>query len=465
MAVAKNKIEQVMYYVQTQIDSRIWTAQTRLPSVRQLAKQLGYSVSTVVEAYERLVAQGVIQAKAGSGFFVTAPNAPLSMTSLAPKRERAVDPLWISRQTLEAGEAFLKPGCGWLPEDWLPQQSMRKAIRSSLSLPSKVLSDYATPQGAYAFRQLLAMRMQSKQIEAVPEQIMLMDSATQAIDLLCRFLLKPNDTVLVDDPCYFNFQALLKVHQVNVVGVPYTAQGVDIQAFEQAIHTHQPRLYITNAGLHNPTGAVQTLSNAYQVVKLIQQANMLVIEDDIYADFEDEPAPRLSALDGLKNVIYIGSFSKTLSASLRCGFIASSMEWMDDLVDLKIATQFSHHYLSAEIIYAILTDGSYRKHIDSMKLRLKRHMKSTIAQLATLGITPWMVPKAGMFLWCQLDERYDVNQLSKDCLAQDMVLAPGNSFSQSQQFKSYLRFNVAQCQHPQVFEILAEALALQNLNV
>lgn len=152
MAVAKNKIEQVMHHVQTQIDSRIWTAQTRLPSVRQLAKQLGYSVSTVVEAYERLVAQGVIQAKAGSGFFVTAPNAPLSMTSLAPKRERAVDPLWISRQTLEAGEAFLKPGCGWLPEDWLPQQSMRKAIRSSLSLPSKVLSDYATPQGAYAFR-------------------------------------------------------------------------------------------------------------------------------------------------------------------------------------------------------------------------------------------------------------------------------------------------------------------------
>ena len=77
-----------------------------------------------------------------------------------------------------------------------------------------------------------------------------------------------------------------------------------------------------------------------------------------------------------------------------------------------------------------------------MKLRLKRHMKSSIAQLATLGITPWMVPKAGMFLWCQLDERYDVNQLSKDCLAQDMVLAPGNSFSQSQQFK---KLSTLQC--------------------
>ncbi|MFY2980287.1 aminotransferase class I/II-fold pyridoxal phosphate-dependent enzyme, partial [Klebsiella pneumoniae] len=88
------------------------------------------------------------------------------------------------------------------------------------------------------------------------EQILLTESGTHAVDLLCRFLLKPGDCVLVDDPSYFNYHALLKAHQVQAIGVPYTHSGPDLEAFAQALQAHSPRLYLTNSGLHNPTGAV-----------------------------------------------------------------------------------------------------------------------------------------------------------------------------------------------------------------
>ncbi|MFI7967503.1 aminotransferase class I/II-fold pyridoxal phosphate-dependent enzyme, partial [Acinetobacter baumannii] len=136
----------------------------------------------------------------------------------------------------------------------------------------------------------------------------------------------------------------------------------DLEAFKEAIESYNPRLYITNSGIHNPTGATLSLSTAHQLLKLIDQSNLIVIEDDIFSDFEYTPAPRLAALDNLSRVIFIGSFSKTLSASIRCGYIIAKPEWIDQITDLKIATSFSHNGLSAKILHTALTDGSYRKH-------------------------------------------------------------------------------------------------------
>lgn len=94
---------------------------------------------------------------------------------------------------------------------------------------------------------------------------MLTESGTQAIDLICRFLLEPGDTVLVDDPCYFNFHALLKAHRVQAVGVTYTPNGPDVEQFEAALKEHSPRLYVTNSGVHNPTGATMSPVSAHRL--------------------------------------------------------------------------------------------------------------------------------------------------------------------------------------------------------
>ncbi|MGR0304201.1 aminotransferase-like domain-containing protein [Acinetobacter beijerinckii] len=454
------KIDLVMQHINQQINNRSLMPGSRLPSVRALAERLTLSVSTVVEAYERLASQGLIESKTGSGFFVAGPLAPLSMSQLTTKIDRNIDPLWISRQSLEAQPNVLKPGCGWLPDDWMPYENIRKALRKVSKANSEILSNYSTPLGLLALRELLSRRILVRGVEANPNQILLTDSGTQAIDLICRYFLKPNDVVLVDDPCYFNFHALLKVHQVQVIAVPYTQNGPDLPAFANVIQTYNPRLYITNAGIHNPTGAVLNASTAYQVLKLVEQSNLIVIEDDIFADLELHTAPRLAAMDGLSRVIYIGSFSKTLSGSVRTGYIASKTEWIEDLADIKIATNFGGNNLSAEILHTALTDGNYRKYLDELKIRLAKAMDVTIKQLNQLSIKPWLKPQAGLFLWCELPTHLDSARIAQKCLEYDVILAPGNSFSQSKNFKNFIRFNVAQCLDPKVFEVLS--LAIQH---
>ena len=447
-------IGKIIATIKQRIAGRVLTPGTRLPSIRALAETMRVSKSTVVEAYERLAAEGIIRSRPGAGFYVAAPLAPLSLADMGPKLDRAIDPLWISRQSLSAGAEVLKPGCGWLPSSWMPHAALRRALRTLARADAVALTDYGTPLGLLPLRQLLARRMSERGIEAAPEQIMLMESGTHAIDLLCRFLLEPGDAVLVDDPCYFNFQALLRAHRVKVIGVPYTRNGPDIDLFAQALKTERPRLYITNSAVHNPTGAVLAPTTAHRVLKLADQAGITIIEDDIFADFENTPAPRLAAFDGLNRVVHIGSFSKTLSASIRCGFIAAPRGWIEGLVDLKIATSFGGCRLSSELVLALLKNGSYRRHTDSLRTRLARTMADTTARLKVLGIKPWISQPAGMFLWCRVPAGIDAQAVTHQALAAGVVHAPGNAFSVSQTANDFLRFNVAQCSDERVFKVL-----------
>lgn len=447
-----------MAEVQARISSRAYVPGFRLPSVRAQAQALEVSVSTVVEAYERLAAEGLIASRPGSGFYVAGPVAPLALDKIGPRLDRQVDPLWVSRQSLDADAATLKPGCGWLPPSWMYETGVRRALRTLARSDSSILAEYATPLGHPGLRQLLSRRLASNGILAAPDQIMLTESGTQAIDLICRFLLEPGDTVLVDDPCYFNFHALLKAHRAQVVGVPYTPQGPDVQRFEAALQEHTPRLYITNSGIHNPTGAALAPVIAHRLLKLADSSNMVIVEDDIFSDFENTPAPRLAAFDGLARVIHISSFSKTISASVRCGYIAARGDWLESLADLKLATSFGGGRLAAEIILTALTDSGYRKHLENLKQHLTEAMTGTAAKLNALGIKPWLTPQAGMFLWCQLPEGLDAAAVARFCLKEGIVLAPGNAFSQSLTASNFLRFNVAQSSDKRIFEVLARAL-------
>ncbi len=452
------RIRTVMTQIQSRIASRSYLPGSRLPSIRAQARAMQLSISTIVEAYERLAAEGLIISRPGSGFYVAGPTAPLSLAEIGPKLDRAVDPVWMSRQSLETGNDVLKPGCGWLPASWLHETGMRRALRAMARADTVELTDYATPLGHPGLRQLLSRRMAATGIEAPPDQIMLTESGTQAIDLICRFLLEPGDNVLVDDPCYFNFHALLKAHRVQIIGIPYTPSGPDTEAFGTALRKHSPRLYITNSGVHNPTGATLSPLVAHRLLKLADDSDLVIVEDDIFADFETTAAPRLAAFDGLSRVIHIGSFSKSISASLRCGYITARTDWIEGLADLKIATAFGGGRLAADIVLKALTDSGYRKHMEAVRLRLAQEMEKTLARLQSIGIEPWLVPRAGMFLWCRLPPGQDAAAVARSCLKEGVVLAPGNAFSQSLSASDFLRFNVAQCNDARIFEVLKRVL-------
>jgi DNA-binding transcriptional MocR family regulator len=448
------RVAMVMAAIRARIADRSLGSGARLPSIRATAEALHISKSTVVEAYERLAAEGVIAARRGAGFYVAGRTAPLSVAEPGPRPERQVDPLWLTRHSLEAAPGALTPGCGWLPQSWMPEESLRAGLRQAARDTAVNLTFYGAPRGHLPLRQVLCRQLAERGIDAPPDQILLTESATQAIDLLCRLLLEPGDTVLVDDPCYFNFFGILRASRAKIIGVKYTPNGPDLEAFAVALAEHKPRLYLTNATLHNPTGGTLAPNVAHRILKLAEAHDLTIIEDDIFADFEMEPAIRLAALDGLNRVIYLGSFSKTLSASLRRGFIAARPDLIEPLLDLKLAVQFGGGPAAADVIHRVLTNGIYRRHLSALRARLGTAMGATVQKLKRVGLNPWIEPRGGIFVWASLPGGLRAADVARFALNEGVILAPGDAFSLSNAPSSFLRFNVAQCADARIFKIL-----------
>jgi DNA-binding transcriptional MocR family regulator len=455
--------QSVVDEIRRRMAARSLTAGEKLPSIRGFAAAMRVSPSTVVEAYDRLAAEGLIRSRPGSGFYVAGALPPLALAEVAPSLDREVDPFWVSRQSLDAGPEMLRPGCGWMPPDWMPEGAIRRAMRNLAKADGSVLADYGSTRGSLALRRLLTRQLAREGIDAGADQILLTASGTQAIDLICRFLLQPGDTVLVDDPCYFNFQALLRAHRVRIIGVPYTPTGPDAARFAEALTQHRPRLYVTNSAIHNPTGASLAPSTAHKLLTAATAHDLTIVEDNIFGDFEPEPSPRLAALDGLARVIRIGSFSKTLSASIRCGYVAARPDWIEGLIDLQVATNFGGPSpVAAELVFATLNDGSYRKHLDDLRVRLAKRRREVTLMLETLGMRPWTLPRGGYYLWCRLPDARDAAEVAKAALHDGVVLAPGNVFSVSLSAPDLMRFNVTQM-NARVIEVLQRAIGDKTL--
>ncbi|MGA0564205.1 PLP-dependent aminotransferase family protein [Ancylobacter sp. VNQ12] len=447
-----------MAAIRQRLASRALTAGEKLPSIRQFARDMQVSPSTVVEAYDRLAAEGLIRSRPGSGFYVAGTPPAAALTDAGPKLDRAIDPFWVSRQSLDAGPEMLRPGCGWLPPDWMPGAAIRRATRALARADDALLAEYGATRGSLALRRLLARQFAGEGLDIGPDQLLLTGSGTQAIDLLCRLLLNPGDTVLVDDPCYFNFQAVLRANRARIVSVPYTPTGPDVALFVDALAAHRPRLYLTNAALHNPTGATLSPQTAHRILTAAAAHDLTIVEDEIFADFEPEPSPRLAALDGLVRVIRIGSFSKTLSASIRCGYVLAAPELIEGLADLQVATNFGGPSpVAAELVLRTLGDGSYRKHLASLRGRLAKRRREVLGQLEGLGAQAWTLPRGGFYLWCRLPDGRAAAEVAKAALREKVVLAPGNAFSVAQSAGDLMRFNVAQMP-PEVFRVLRASL-------
>ncbi len=454
------RTEALMEQVRARIATRALGPGDRLPSVRRFAAMANVSPSTVVEAYDRLAAEGLIRARRGAGFYVTGASAPpLSLAETGAPREQAVDPFWVSKQSLDAEPAASKPGCGWLPADWMPEAALRRSLRGLARADAASLTDYGGTRGSLALRRHLLARLAEEGVEAALDQIVLTGSGTQAIDLICRLMLRPGDTVLVDDPCYFNFQALLRAHQVRIVGAPYTRTGPDVAAFERALGEEKPRLYVTNSAIHNPTGATLSPQTAHRLLSAAAAHDLTIVEDDIFADFEPALSPRLAALDGLDRVIRIGSFSKTISASVRCGHIAARKDVIDGLIDLQVATSFGGPSpVATEMIAGVLSGGSYRKHMEELRRRLTRARRTVGERLDRLGFELWTEPRGGFYLWSRLPQGLDSAAVARAAMGENVVLAPGNVFSVSQTAGGFMRFNVAQMAEEKIFAALGRAM-------
>ncbi|WP_141317812.1 PLP-dependent aminotransferase family protein [Halomonas halmophila] len=413
---------------------------SRLPSIRRLSAELGVSRNVVIEAYERLVATGRVRSRQGAGFFVAARDVDRHEQGARDGMADVSSAMWDLFQ--DPGDG-LRLGCGWLPIEWRDDAVLAHAVRQVTRHSASGLFDYSTPLGAPELRAVLQERLRGLAIDVEANQLLMTGGATQALDIIVRCLFRPGDTVLVETPGYYNLFGLLHLNRIRVVGVRRNADGPDTQHLEAMIEEHSPRAFYCNSVFHNPTGSTLSPAVAHRVLQLAERHDMQIIEDDIYADFQHHPTPRLASLDGIDRVLYVGSFSKSLSCSLRVGYIAAAPGLIGSLVDVKMLSHIATSPFAEQLVTTLLRNGGYRKMMERLRMRLGEQSARALRWLEQGGWEVYTVPEGGMFLWIRHPRVHSSRLLVEAAGQLGIRLSAGDVFLAAEGDTPWLRLNVA----------------------
>jgi DNA-binding transcriptional MocR family regulator len=457
-------VEQLVTGVRQHIESRLLRPGARLPSIRSLASQQQISRFTVVEAYDRLVASGHVESRRGSGFYVTSPAIPETAAERTGGLGRAVDVANLIAELVsdDARAAFdckkLYAG-GCLPNDWQEESGIRRHARQ-VAASGIELTDFGTALGYPPLREYVARRLADLGIGAAPSQVMLLAGATQGFDVVIRYLLAPGDTVLVDDPGYYNLFGHLKLAGARLLPVPRGPDGPDLEALARLATEHRPKAYFTMSVLNNPTCTHIQPAIAHRLLQLAAQHRFYVIEDDIFSDFAPSGPPRLAALDRLERTFYLGSYSKTLSSSLRVGFLVAHPDAIAALTRMKLLVMLTTSAFAERVVHEMLVGGHFRKHVARIRDRLDARRARMAHELERAGWKLDGVPDSGLFLWARHPDVDDSLTIAQGARREGVRLAPGASFRPLHEASPWMRFNVSCVIDPAMFRLLARAPAL-----
>src|SRR5690606_12371225 len=196
------------------------------------------------------------------------------------------------------------------------------------------------------------------------------NGVTHGLDLIARHLVRPGDAVLVEDPAWFVIFGRLAAFGARLVGVPRGPDGPDLSPPDRLAAPHQPRRLIVNPAVHHPTGHTLSAGAAYDILRLAERHDYLVVEDDTYGELHRGGATKLASLDRLNRVILAGGFSKMLAASLRVGYLAANEELVRKLADLKMLAGLTTPELGERVVHRVLVEGQYRRHIERVRARV-----------------------------------------------------------------------------------------------
>lgn len=355
------------------LDGRLASG-TRLPSTRGISEQYGISRNVVLAAYGDLYAEGYIEGHHGSGTFVvedlpiqphpTAPPSPsMSRWLRKPSPEAPVDLAPTDKDQITIDFQLGRPSMEPLPERLWRQLWRQMATQ----LPPEA---YGPPEGYPELRAAIAGYLgRSRGIACHADQVMITSGSLQAIDLLGRALLQPNDLIGYEDPGYPRSLVNLRLNGARIAPIPVTDDGLDPSALDQL--PEPPLLVYTTPSHQYPTGARMPVSARLALLDWAGNADALIIEDDYDSEFrfDGPPLPALTGLDHEGRTVYVGTFSKMLSPSLRIGYVVGPAALIERLVEYKRLTDFQTSWPVQVVLTSFIESGRLERHIR----RMRRH--------------------------------------------------------------------------------------------
>ena len=459
--------EQLSSRFAERIRNRLLAPGARLPSVRQCAQQQGVSPSTVVAAYDQLLAQGLVEARKNRGFFVRemavartdraqhatetiAKGRPENAWSTAPgsantRSYAPIDAAALIRGMFHRVSDKPQPGMGVFPPDWLKSTFMPAAVRKVTS--TRALHDfslqYGEPLGDSGLRRALSKKLATLNVHAGPESIITTVGATHALDIVSRTLLRGGDPVMVEEPGWAVEFARLTAMGMRLLPVPRRADGPDLEVMARYCEMHQPKLYVSVSVFHNPTGYCLSPSSAHRILQLANQHNFYIVEDDTYSHIAPEHATRLCALDGLQRTIHVSGFAKILAPNWRVGFLAAHPSLIEQLLDTKLLGTLTTPALLEKAVALCMEQGQLRRHAERIRTRLDAARSRSVKLALNAGCT-FAAEPAGLFGW--VDTGVDTDALAQRMLDEGYLLAPGALFHAQRKPSTLMRINFATTQ-------------------
>jgi DNA-binding transcriptional MocR family regulator len=439
--------EQLAQRFAERIAQRLLSPGARLPSVRDCALQQRVSPSTVVGAYDLLQAQGLVEARPQRGFFVrevARPARTAATGATTAPRPAPVDATALIRSMFQAQGGRPAPGIGTLPEDWLDAALLQRALKRVCN-PEAAAGwlRYGDPAGDGALRAALSRRLTGLGIAAEAGQIVTTVGATHGLDIVSRTLLQPGDAVLVDEPGWAVEFARLTRMGMRLLPVPRGPEGPDLAVMEALLKAHRPRLYVTVSVLHNPTGCSLPPAAAHRVLRLAEEHDVTIVEDDTYAFLAPPHATRLAQLDGLRRTVHVSGFSKILTPQWRVGFIAAPAALAERFIDTKLLSTLTTAAPLEQALAWCLDQGALRRHAERVTARLDAARART-EKLARDAGCRFVTPPQGLFGW--VDTGVDTDRLAQRLLDEGWLIAPGSLFHATPRPSSLMRVNFATAQ-------------------
>jgi DNA-binding transcriptional MocR family regulator len=476
---AQSLTEQLAARFAQRIRDRLLAPGARLPSVRQCAQQQGVSPSTVVGAYDQLLAQGLVEARRNRGFFVrecsAGPAQLLPSHSLLVNAEpalvRTVGAAGTAHRAPLNATALIRgmfhgisdkpqPGMGVLPQEWLETSFLSSAVRRYCNAKdmNAFSLQYGEPAGDAGLRRAVSNKLKGVAVQAAPEQIITTIGATHALDIVSRTLLRAGDYVMVEEPGWAVEFARLDALGMRILPVPRRADGPDLEVMARYAEAHAPKLFVSVSVLHNPTGFSLSPTSAHRILQLANQHNFYVVEDDTYSHFAPDHATRLCALDGLQRTIYVGGFAKILAPNWRVGYMAAPVDLVERLLDTKLLSTLTTPALLEKALAWCLEQGQIRRHAERIRQRLDGARSRSVALAQGHGFT-FAAEPVGIFGW--LETGVDTDALSQRMLDEGYLLAPGALFHAQRRPSSLMRINFATTQEPVFWSLLQRMCAQQ----
>jgi DNA-binding transcriptional MocR family regulator len=427
----------------TQIQQGVLPLGKKIPSIRVFSRQLGVSLSTVIHAYQILESQNVLQSRPQSGYYVNS-NAPLS--NLEPRKVpippnfSKIPIMKLDRDVPHVIAACTDPenlvfSLSYPGLEVLNHNALKKCLTAGYERQGLWGLRYAFPLGNLALRTQLARHYLECGLTLSPDDFYLTNGCLESFLLCVNAVARAGDIIAMDSPIFGGLLYTIKSMKIKILEIPLDPrQGMDLDYLKKAMRKYRIKAVASVPNFNNPMGCLMPDANKKRLVEMLAEKNIPLIEDDIYGDMylgETRPKPA-KAYDTTGNVLLCSSFSKSLAAGLRVGWVAAG-KYQDKVQGYKFMVNVGSNPATEDGLAKFMEDGHFKRHLRKLRKFLAEqlpHFTQAMTKYFPEG-TKTSLPAGGSNLWVEFPKKVDSSKLHKEAWTKKIIIWAGPLYSVS----------------------------------